>query len=204
MSAKTDEVDEPYMNYEFILFDENVQIQLVEGALTNSTGLNRLLEHMLGMNQHKRGIFMHELIEKGLIERIAEKGSQYPYSISVRRVTVEPAVRKSIALSLRTPQASTIPADPNEVMLLVSTTDEPVLVNHIPEWFLHKFEAGYITPVSAQDIDGSDLIYLYIHNNGTETLCKTTQIIGRHGNGELYVRKGLVHISPTPIEGEQS
>lgn len=89
MSAKTDEVDEPYMNYEFILFDENVQIQLIEGALTNSTGLNRLLEHMLGMNQHKRGIFMHELIEKGLIERIAEKGSSYPYSISVWRIDLD-------------------------------------------------------------------------------------------------------------------
>lgn len=205
MSAKTDEVDEPYMNYEFILFDENVQIQLIEGALTNSTGLNRILQDVLGMNQYYRRIFMTELIDKGFIERIAERESKYPYTISVRRVTMEESLtaeRKTIALSLRTPQESTIPSDPNEVMLLVCTPDEPLLINHIPEWFFNKINAGYIKTVSALDIDGSNLTYLYVYNNGTETLCKTTQIIGQHGNGELYVRNGLVHISPNPIEGE--
>lgn len=196
MSDKTDEVDEPYMNYEFTLFEENVQMQLVEGAQTNSTGLNRLLWHMLGMNQHYRDIFMKELIEKGFVERIAERGSAYPYSISVRRVTIEQTVRKTICLSLRTPQESNIPADPNEVMLLVCSPDEPLLINHIPEWFFNKIDAGYIKPVPAMEIDGSELTYLYVYNNGTRTLCKTTQIVGIHGNGELYVRKGLVYISP--------
>ena len=204
MSAKTDEVDEPYMNYEFMLFDENVQIQLIEGALTNSTGLNRILQDVLGMNQYYRRIFMHELIEKGLIERIAEKGSQYPYSISVRRVTIESTPERLSIMPMRTPQSSNIPADPNEVMLLVTKWGEPVLVNHIPEWFAKKVDETLIAPVSADMIDGSNLTYLYVYNNGTRTLCKTSQTIGIHGNGELCVSNGLVYISPNPIEGEQS
>lgn len=201
----SDRTDEPYMNYEFILFDENVQIQLVEGARTNSTGLNRLLEHMLGMNQHYRDIFMRELIEKGLIERIAEKDGAYPYSISVWRIDLDNRdLQPKQAVDIRTPQESNIPADPNEVMLLVSPRDEPLLVNHIPEWFVNKFNAGIIQPVEADMIDGSELTYLFVYNNGSRTLCKTTQIIGIHGNGELYVRHGLVHISPNPIEGDPS
>lgn len=158
--------------YSVTIVNEFLGFPILEGAMTNSTGMNDLLKKFLGWNQHARGRFMNELIEKGRVEHVALKDSPIPYTIYVahRRLLTDDA------------------PNPNEVILYACEPGDPIALNHVPKWFDEAIEASTIQPVVGDFVDGSDWVYLEVTNGTSKMMCKTDSIIGRHGDGTLYVR----------------
>ena len=71
--------------YEFMIVDEELNISIIEDAMTNSTGMNAILEKFCNMNQTARGIFMKRLNEGGFSEQLTMADRFVRYSISARK-----------------------------------------------------------------------------------------------------------------------
>lgn len=87
-SPRVQEPDEPFMNYVVHVVDEKVGMPVLDHGLTNSTGMNMILKHILGWNQNQRGDFMRVLIANGLNEHITSPEAEKPYSISVTKTVL--------------------------------------------------------------------------------------------------------------------
>ena len=171
MSSEEQQLDA--MPYSVTIVNEFLGFPIVEGAMTNSTGMNDLLKKFPDLNQFHRGIFMNALIEKGSVECLSVGDPKQPYSVSAH-------TRRS--------KTEHFP-DPNEVILYACEPGDPIALSHVPGWFDEAIEKGEIEPVLGDSIDGSDWVYLkVIYKTGSDMICKTDSIIGRHGDGTLYVR----------------
>lgn len=73
------------MEYSFIITDENLSFEIVNGR-TNSTGLNAILKKVAGLRDRDRRAFMQKLLDKKHAEHKADREGENPYSVFAQYV----------------------------------------------------------------------------------------------------------------------